>query len=122
MNTKAETIPKQIKIKATSGCLELTYSNGSIYTLSFEFLRVHSPSAEVQGHGIGSEVLQHGKKRVVIQNIEPVGNYAIKIIFSDKHDSGLFTWPLLYKFCQNKDTLWEKYLGSLAEAGLNRDI
>jgi len=114
--------PSKINIKAGSGVVELTYDDDErCYALSFEFLRVHSPSAEVRGHGQGSEVLQYGKKRVTITNIEPVGNYAIKIIFSDGHDSGLYTWPLLQNFCLNHDSLWQEYLGKMESAGRSRD-
>ena len=122
LNSSAQlNVPIQLDVKMGSGCLELTYANGKHYQLSFEFLRVHSPSAEVRGHGAGSEVLQFGKKRVTIQRIEPVGNYAIKIIFSDKHDSGLFTWPLLHDFCLNQQTLWQAYLEKLSKKNLSRD-
>jgi len=112
--------PSKINIKAGSGVVELTYDEQR-YALSFEFLRVHSPSAEVRGHGQGSEVLQYGKKRVTITNIEPVGNYAIKIIFSDGHDSGLYTWSLLQSFCLDNASLWQDYLEKLENAGRSRD-
>lgn len=122
--------PRKINIKAGSGVVELSYgeqdqaelgNSEQCYALSFEFLRVHSPSAEVRGHGQGSEVLQYGKKRVTITNIEPVGNYAIKLVFSDGHDSGLYTWPLLQNFCLNQASLWQQYLAKLEEAGKSRD-
>ena len=104
-----------------SGCLELIYEEGPAYELSFEFLRVLSPSAEVRGHGEGNEVLQFGKKFVTIKQVEPAGNYAIKITFSDHHDSGLYSWPLLYKFCKEKDSLWQAYLDKLNAAGQSRE-
>ena len=110
-------IPIEINVKMGSGCLELTYDGETPYELSFEFLRVLSPSAEVRGHGQGNEVLQHGKKAVTIKQIEPAGNYAIKIIFSDNHDSGLYSWSLLYQFCQDKEQLWQAYLDKLNAAG-----
>jgi len=116
-----QAIPKQIKIKTGSGCLELTYEGEPAYELSFEFLRVFSPSAEVRGHGKGNEVLQFGKKFVAIKQIEPAGNYAIKITFSDHHDSGLYSWPLLYQFCQEKEQLWQQYLEKLNTAGQSRE-
>jgi len=116
-----QAIPKQIKIKMGSGCLELTYEGEHIYELSFEFLRVLSPSAEVRGHGEGNEVLQFGKKFVTIKQIEPAGNYAIKITFSDQHDSGLYSWPLLYQFCQEKEQLWQQYLEKLNAADQSRE-
>jgi len=114
-------IPKQLKIKNGSNCLELTYEGAKTYELSFEFLRVLSPSAEVRGHGQGNEVLQYGKKLVTIQKIEPTGNYAVKITFSDQHDSGLYSWPLLYQFCQNKEKLWQEYLDKLNIADQSRE-
>jgi DUF971 family protein len=112
--------PKQIKIKTGSGCLGLSYEGEPEYELSFEFLRVFSPSAEVRGHGEGNEVLQFGKKLVTIKQIEPAGNYAIKITFSDHHDSGLYSWPLLYQLCQDKEKLWQEYLDKLNTAGKSR--
>ncbi|MFT7371619.1 MAG: DUF971 family protein [Oleiphilaceae bacterium] len=117
----AQAIPKQIKIKMGSSCLELTYEGEPLHELSFEFLRVFSPSAEVKGHGEGNEVLQFGKKLVTIKLVEPAGNYAIKITFSDHHDSGLYSWPLLYQFCQEKEQLWQQYLAKLSAAGKSRE-
>lgn len=114
-------IPQQVKIRRQSGCLELHYEGSAPQELSFEFLRVHSPSAEVQGHGPNSAVLQVGKRGVVIEGIEPVGNYGLKLVFSDGHDSGIFTWPLLIKFCQQKEPMWERYLLELEQAGESRE-
>jgi DUF971 family protein len=116
-----QAIPKQIKIKMGSGCLELTYEGEPTHELSFEFLRVLSPSAEVRGHGEGNEILQFGKKLVTIKKIEPAGNYAIKITFSDHHDSGLYSWPLLRQLCQEKDKIWQQYLDKLSTAGRSRE-
>ena len=116
-----QTIPKEINIKMGSGCLELTYEGEPPYELSFEFLRVLSPSAEVRGHGSGNAVLQFGKKFVTIKKIEPAGNYAIKITFSDSHDSGLYSWPLLYQYCQEKEQLWQEYLEKLKAANRSRE-
>jgi len=113
--------PKQIKIKMGSGCLELTYEGEPAHELSFEFLRVLSPSAEVRGHGEGNEILQFGKKLVTIKKVEPAGNYAIKITFSDHHDSGLYSWPLLRQLCQEKDKIWQQYLDKLSTAGRSRE-
>ena len=101
--------------------LELTYSEGKVYQLPFEFLRVHSPSAEVRGHGPGQEVLQTGKRNVSILSIEPVGNYAIKPTFTDGHDSGLFTWEYLLELCTDQDQLWQEYMAKLEAAGVTRD-
>jgi DUF971 family protein len=118
-------IPCDIKVRKQSQCLELTYPNsGGIndsFQLSFELLRVYSPSAEVRGHGTGNDVLQHGKKEVVLLNIEPTGNYALKLIFDDGHDSGLYDWKYLRHLCENKEELWEKYLARLRQAGLARE-
>ncbi|MFD2231705.1 gamma-butyrobetaine hydroxylase-like domain-containing protein [Alkalimarinus sediminis] len=112
--------PTQIKLQTQSKCLELTYSDTERYALSFEFLRVLSPSAEVRGHGPGSAVLQTGKKDVNITLIEPAGNYALKITYSDGHDSGLYTWDYLYDLCCNEAAYWEDYLQQLADAGASR--
>lgn len=114
-------IPAQIKIRRQSACLELRYEDGEPQELSFEFLRVHSPSAEVQGHGPGSAVLQHGKRGVYIEGIEPVGNYGLKLIFSDGHDSGIYTWPIFIRFCNEYDQMWQDYLDKLTAAGMSRD-
>lgn len=118
-------IPVDIKVRKQSQCLQLTYldENGKndCFQLSFELLRVYSPSAEVRGHGIGNEVLQHGKKNVVLLNIEPAGNYALKLIFDDGHDSGLYDWKYLRHLCDKKEILWQDYLARLEQAGLTRE-
>jgi len=112
--------PTDIKLHKKSKSLELIFADGE-FELRAEYLRVHSPSAEVRGHGVGQETLQTNKKFVGIDNIELVGNYALKISFSDGHDSGLFTWAYLHELCINHDTLWESYLTKLANAGKSRD-
>ena len=114
-------IPSNIVVHQQSKVLELAYENGKTYRLPFEFLRVVSPSAEVQGHGPGQETLQTGKREVLIANIEPVGHYALKPSFSDGHDSGLYSWDFLQFLCENYDALWKEHLDKLAAAGLNRD-
>lgn len=114
-------IPSNIVVHQQSKVLELSYENGQTYKLPFEFLRVLSPSAEVQGHGPGQETLQTGKRDVLIANIEPVGHYALKPSFSDGHDSGLYSWDFLYFLCENQDQLWKEHLDKLAAAGLDRD-
>lgn len=114
-------IPSNIVVRQQSKVLELSYENGQTYKLPFEFLRVLSPSAEVQGHGPGQETLQTGKRDVLIANIEPVGHYALKPSFSDGHDSGLYSWDFLYFLCENQDQLWKEHLDKLAAAGLDRD-
>ncbi len=114
-------IPTSVVVHQQSRVLELGYENGKTYRLPFEFLRVLSPSAEVQGHGPGQETLQTGKREVLIANIEPVGHYAIKPSFSDGHDSGLYSWDYLQFLCENHEQLWQEYLDKLAAAGLDRD-
>ncbi|QWD66094.1 gamma-butyrobetaine hydroxylase-like domain-containing protein [Polynucleobacter sp. MWH-Aus1W21] len=114
-------IPSNIVVHQQSKVLELSYENGRTYKLPFEFLRVLSPSAEVQGHGPGQETLQTGKRDVLIANIEPVGHYALKPSFSDGHDSGLYSWDFLYFLCENQEQLWKEHLDKLAAAGLDRD-
>ncbi|WP_027856745.1 gamma-butyrobetaine hydroxylase-like domain-containing protein [Marinobacterium jannaschii] len=112
--------PDDIKLHKKSRTLELGYGSER-YELTAEFLRVHSPSAEVRGHGKGQETLQVKKKFVAINGVEPVGNYALKIIFDDGHDSGLYTWDYLYDLSHNHDAYWDKYLKALADAGESRD-
>lgn len=117
-------IPANINVRKQSRCLQLIYNETSgtkEYQLSFEFLRVYSPSAEVRGHGLGNEVLQHGKKEVVLLNIEPAGNYALKLIFDDGHDSGLYDWKYLHHLCIKQDELWQDYLARLEKAGQSRE-
>lgn len=113
-------IPSSIKVRKASRSVELGYGD-KIYQLSFEFLRVHSPSAEVRGHGVGNEVLQYGKKDVVLLSMEPAGNYALKLIFDDGHDSGLYDWKYLHHLCERHDELWAEYLNKLDQAGKQRE-
>ncbi len=110
-------VPRKINLRQASACLELTYSDAT-YRLDAEFLRVHSPSAEVTGHG--RPVLQTGKQDIRINAIEAVGNYGIKLVFSDGHDTGIYTWPLLRDYCLRHAEMWQAYLDKLARAGLNR--
>ena len=114
-----QAIPTDITLHKQSKSLELAYGD-SRYQLSAEFLRVHSPSAEVRGHGRGQEVLQTGKQDVGIEQIEPVGHYALKIFFDDGHDSGLFTWDYLFELASQQDALWQDYIQRLADAGYQR--
>ena len=114
-------IPNNVVVHQQSKVLELSYENGSTYRLPFEFLRVLSPSAEVQGHGPGQETLQTGKRDVLIAHLEPVGHYALKPSFSDGHDSGLYSWDYLQFLCENQEQLWKEHLNRLAPAGLDRD-
>lgn len=114
-------IPTEIKLHQKSRRMEITFSDGSRFDLSYELLRVYSPSAEVRGHGPGQETLQVGKRDVEIVRIEPVGTYAVKPVFSDGHDSGLYSWDYLYWLGANRDRLWQEYLDRLAAAGASRD-
>jgi DUF971 family protein len=113
-------IPTAITLHKTSRTLELAYGDES-YELPFEVLRVLSPSAEVRGHGPGQETLQTGKRLVDIKGVEPVGHYAIRPVFSDGHDSGIYSWDLLFDFCLNRDRLWGDYLQKLEAAGFTRE-
>ena len=114
-------IPTKIKLNKENGSLSLAYTDGRQFTFSGEFLRVHSPSAEVRGHGKGQEVLQHGKKDVKVIHLEPTGNYAIRLIFNDEHDTGIYSWEYLYDLCQHQQVYWEDYLVQLRKAGAHRD-
>ena len=109
--------PQEIKLHTESKEMELVYNDGA-HRLSYELLRVLSPSAEVQGHG--KPILQTGKRFVVIRDLEPVGNYAVRIIFDDGHDSGLYSWAYLRDMCENKESLWNEYLQKLEQAGSKR--
>ncbi|ROR97936.1 DUF971 family protein [Sinobacterium caligoides] len=113
-------IPSGINYKKQSKLLVLSYGDED-YSLSAELLRVYSPSAEVQGHGVGSEVLQFGKRHVTIVHIQPVGNYAIQLHFDDGHDSGIYSWGYLYRLANEQQQLWDDYLARLAAEGQSRD-
>ena len=113
--------PEALTVHGASRVLEVAYSDGASFRIPFELLRVYSPSAEVQGHGPGQEVLQTGKRGVAITAVEPVGNYAIKPLFSDGHESGLYTWEYLYELGRRQDEFWAQYLQRLQEAGMDRD-
>ena len=113
--------PTDITLHQASRVLEIAFSDGKVVRLPCEFLRVYSPSAEVRGHGTGQEVLQVGKRDVQITAIEPVGTYAVRLIFSDGHDTGLYSWDYFYELGANQDELWKEYLGRLAKAGASRE-
>ncbi len=115
-------IPSEIKLHQKSRRLELIYEGGEAYSLEYEYLRVFTPSAEARGHGPGQETLQTGKRDVTVDRIEPVGTYALRPIFSDGHDSGLYSWDLLYNLAKHHDELWQEYLDQLELQGLSRDI
>jgi DUF971 family protein len=120
MSDKAP-LPTGIELHRKSKLLELLYPQGERYELSCEYLRVYSPSAEVRGHGEGQEVLQVGKINVAITAIQPVGNYAIQLVFSDGHDTGLYSWDYLYELCTHQKEYWDDYLARLHAAGAARD-
>ncbi len=113
-------IPTDIRLHQKSHLLEVSFEDGQTFKLSCEFLRVHSPSAEVRGHGPGQEVLQVGKEAVNIIAIEPVGQYAVKLYFDDGHNTGLYDWGLLYRYGQNQESMWQAYLERLKAAGHER--
>jgi DUF971 family protein len=113
--------PTEIKLHQKSRQMEISFADGKRFELSYEFLRVYSPSAEVRGHGPGQEVLQVGKKDVDITAIEPVGSYAVQPRFSDGHDSGLYSWDYLYELGCDRDQLWQQYLQRMQAAGASRE-
>ncbi|TAK86664.1 MAG: DUF971 domain-containing protein [Betaproteobacteria bacterium] len=113
--------PVEIKLRQKSRVMEISFSDGSQFELSYELLRVYSPSAEVRGHGPGQEVLQAGKRDVEILSLEPSGSYAIQPVFSDGHDTGIYSWDYLYWLGKNREELWREYLERLEKAGLSRE-
>ncbi|MFK8015229.1 MAG: gamma-butyrobetaine hydroxylase-like domain-containing protein [Gammaproteobacteria bacterium] len=113
--------PVEIKLRTKSRCLQMTWPDGVCHELGFEYLRVNSPSAEVRGHAQSQAVLQSGKRDVRITQIDPVGHYALKLTFSDAHNSGLFTWPYFRELGETFETRWPQYLHDLDNAGLSRD-
>jgi DUF971 family protein len=114
-------IPTEIKLHQTSRVLEVAFDDRRTFRLSYEYLRVYSPSAEVRGHGPGQEVLQVGKRDVAIKEVEPVGRYAIRPSFSDGHDTGIYSWDYLYDLGERQEELWQRYLDRMAAAGASRD-
>lgn len=119
--TAGAPMPQSITVHEQSRVLEVTFSDGAHFRIPFELMRVYSPSAEVQGHGPGQQVLQTGKRDVTLTRLEPVGNYAIQPTFSDGHDSGIFSWDYLYELGRNEQALWDEYTERLAAAGVDRD-
>lgn len=113
--------PESITVHNQSRVLEVSFSDGACYRIPFELMRIYSPSAEVQGHGPGQEVLQTGKRGVDVQMLEPVGNYAVQPRFSDGHDTGIFSWDYLYFLGSKQDQLWAQYDSRLVAAGVDRD-
>ena len=114
-------VPEALTVHAQSRVLEVVFAGGEVYRIPFELLRVYSPSAEVQGHGPGQEVLQTGKREVGLAGLEPVGNYGVKPTFTDGHDSGIYTWDYLYQLGAQQDRFWADYEARLQAAGVDRD-
>jgi DUF971 family protein len=119
--TTGSPTPQALTVHARSKVLEISFSDGANFQIPFELMRVYSPSAEVQGHGPGQEVLQTGKRDVGLLGLEPVGNYAVQPSFTDGHDTGLFTWDYLYFLGAQQTKLWQDYESRLAAAGMQRD-
>ncbi|MBT3347488.1 MAG: DUF971 domain-containing protein [Thiotrichales bacterium] len=113
-------VPTDIVYDKESRTLTLSYEDGNSWNYSAEYLRVYSPSAEVRGHAPGDEVLQVGKEEVEIQRIEPVGRYAVSLVFDDKHDTGIYSWDWLYQLGKNMDSYWKDYLARLEAEGIER--
>ena len=113
--------PTDLTVHGASRVLEISFSDGASFRIPFELLRISSPSAEVQGHGPGQEILQTGKREVELADLESVGNYAVKPVFSDGHDTGIYSWDLLYELGAQQEALWAAYERSLAAAGVDRD-
>jgi len=113
--------PTEIRLLRQEKALEVAFDDGSLFRLTAEYLRVESPSAEVQGHGPGQKQVVAGRRHVGIMNVEPVGNYAVRLIFDDLHDTGIFSWDYLYQLGREQEQRWQAYLDALAAKGLKRD-
>jgi DUF971 family protein len=113
----SDPLATEIKVRSKSRLLEVSFADGSRFELPFEYLRVHSPSAEVKGHGPGQEVLVLGKETVGVRAVEPIGQYAVKIVFDDGHDTGLFTWRYLYELGRDQAANWDRYQERRSNAG-----
>lgn len=114
----AEPRPTEIKLRSRSRVLDVAFDDGTRFELPFEYLRVYSPSAEVRGHGPGQEALQLSKHEVGVRSVDPVGNYAVRIVFDDGHDTGLYTWGYLHELGRTRAENWQRYLDRLAKLGL----
>jgi len=113
--------PTELKLHQKSQLLEIAFADGMQFKLPYELLRVYSPSAEVRGHGPGEEVLQIGKKGIQITHVEPVGSYAVQLVFSDGHDTGIYSWDYFYHLGMNQEAMWTHYLQRMEEARASRD-
>lgn len=114
--------PTELRLRQQSRLLEVSFDNGQVFSLPFELLRVYSPSAAVRGHMPSQAVLQTGKRNVGIVEVQPVGNYAVKLVFSDGHDTGIYSWDILYRLGEQQAVYWQDYLDRLAKAGASRDV
>jgi DUF971 family protein len=121
MASENRAVPTEIRLHQKSRLLEVAFADGKAFRLPCEFLRVYSPSAEVRGHGPGQEVLQVRKQGVEITKVEPVGQYAIQLTFSDGHDTGIYSWDLLYDYGLHQEEMWQHYLQRMKEAGASRE-
>lgn len=113
--------PTEIKVRRAEKTLEISFGDGAAFSLPAEYLRVESPSAEVQGHGPDQKTLVAGRRHVGIANVEAVGNYAVRIVFDDLHDTGIYSWRYLYRLGLERETRWAKYVAALEAAGLSRE-
>jgi DUF971 family protein len=116
VDSVTDPVPTEIRLRKAARVLEVSFGDGTRFELPFEYLRVHSPSAEVKGHGPGQEVLVLGKENVGIRAVEPVGQYAVKLVFDDGHDTGLYTWKYLHELGRDRESLWARYLERKAAA------
>ena len=116
-----EAAPTEIRLKRAERVLEIAFADGARYALRAEYLRVESPSAEVQGHGPGQKTLVAGRREVGIMRVEPVGHYAVRLVFDDLHDSGIYSWDYLRRLGQEEPERWAAYEADLAARGLTRD-
>jgi DUF971 family protein len=119
--TSESPAPQSLTVHGQSRVLEISFSDGAHFRIPFELMRIYSPSAEVQGHGPGQEILQTGKREVELTSLEPIGNYAVQPTFSDGHDTGIFSWDYLYFLGSQQEQLWAEYERRLREAGVERD-
>jgi DUF971 family protein len=117
----SEPWPRELRLKTAEKVLEVTFEDGARFRLPAEYLRVESPSAEVQGHGPGQKQLVHGRAHIGIRAVEPVGNYAVRLVFDDGHDSGIYSWRYLHELGREHEARWRRYLAALEKAGLSRE-
>ncbi len=118
----SDPVPTEIKVRTRSRRLEVAFDDGSRFELSFEYLRVHSPSAEVKGHGPGEGVLVTGKENVGIRSVEPVGRYAVRLVFDDGHDTGLYSWKYLHELGTERDRKWAEYQARVSASGARSGV